>query len=73
MVTKGLINSLMICENIYLLCWTVPKKIMVLLAFSYFPTYSDLVLLPGFPLPSTASTAATFAFSPLEKTTNMEP
>ena len=34
----------------YLLCWTVPKKMKVLLAFSCFPTYTDSVLLPGFPL-----------------------
>ena len=54
MVTKGLITNLMICENIYLLCWTVPEIIMVLLVFSYFPTYSDLVLLPGFPLLKTS-------------------
>ena len=45
-----LITNLFISENIYILCWTDPKKIIVLLAFSYFLTYSDLVLLPGFPL-----------------------
>ena len=50
MFTIGLITNLMICEKNYLLCWTVPKKMKVLLAFSCFPTYSDLVLLPDFPL-----------------------
>ena len=30
----GLIKNLMICEKKYLLCWIVPKKIKVLLAFS---------------------------------------
>ena len=34
----------------YILCWIAPKKIKVLLAFSWFPTYTDSVLLPGFPL-----------------------
>ena len=50
MTTTGLITNLMVYENNYLLFWTVPKKMKVLLAFSLFPTYSDLVLLQCFPL-----------------------
>ena len=50
MFTIDLKTDLTVCEKIYLLCWTVPKKIMVLLAFSYFPTYSESVLLLNSPL-----------------------
>ena len=50
MFTIDLKTDLTVCEKIYLLCWTVPKKMMVLLAFSYFPTYSESVLLLNSPL-----------------------
>ena len=50
MFTIGLIKNQTICEKNYILCWIVPKKIKVLLAFSWFPTYTDSLLLPGFPL-----------------------
>ena len=50
MFTIGLKTNLMLSEKNYFLWLTVPKKMKVLLAFSGFSTYSDSVLLPGFPL-----------------------
>ena len=50
MFTIGLINQPNDMWKHLSLMLDSPKKIIVLLALSYFPTYSDLVLLPGFPL-----------------------
>ena len=42
--------NLMICENHDLFSLCVPQIIRILLAFSDCPTYSEMVLLPKFPL-----------------------
>ena len=44
-------TNLMICENLDLLSLWVPQIKRIILAFSDFPTYSEKVLLPKFPLP----------------------
>ena len=46
----GLIKNLMICEKKLSPMLDSSKKMTVLLAFSCFPTYTDSLLLPGFPL-----------------------
>ena len=50
-LTNCIMTNLMIFENLDLLSLCVPRIIRILLAFSDFPTYSAIVLLPKFPLP----------------------
>ena len=50
MLTNCIMTNLMICENLDLLSLCVLQIIRILLAFSDFPTYSEKVLLPKFPL-----------------------
>ena len=48
--TNCIITNLMICGNLDLVSLCVPQIIRILLAFSDFPTFSEIVLFPKFPL-----------------------
>ena len=51
MLTNCIMTNLMICENLDLLSLCVQQIMRIILAFfSDFPTYSEIVLLPKFPL-----------------------